>query len=174
VKWPEIRAGLVAAAIGLGLVDGCPVVDRPPPWAEGITSVIAPIRRVVLWPVSWVRPTLRISQQWTLFQAAPVEANRMSIEGLDASGTWRVLFRAGDPEHDEDADLLFYRRVRDAWDPSDGPAEQYFAFASWVTARALARHADITAARVQFERVLLDGGDVVGTGQFVHAFTRSR
>ena len=160
-RWPQLRAGLIAIAIAFGLVDGCPV----PPGAESI-------KRVVEWPVAWMRPVLRIAQQWAVYQSPGRDRYRMSIEGQGADGAWRILYRAADPQHDEDAAWIEHARVTEAWNPTDRVPIQYPEFASWITARMLANHADLVAARVRFEKIVIHPGGFDSTGQFVNTYVR--
>jgi hypothetical protein len=174
VQWRSIRAGLVAVAIGFGLIDGLPLPSKPLPWQRDVVDAVRPIQRTLEWPVRWLKPALQIGQQWTLFQAAPRDRYRMWIEARDAAGRWTPTYRADDPDHDEDAALLHYRRVRVAWDPSDEPATNYSGFCAWITARVLAHHDGATAARVRMEQIVLDGGEATTTGAFVLACERAR
>jgi hypothetical protein len=174
VRWPEVRGAAIAIAIGFGLVDGCPLPQKPAPWQRGLVDTVRSVQRIAEWPVAWIRPTLRVAQQWALFQAADRERFRMWIEGQRLDHRWELLYRAGDPEHDDDAELLEYRRVRGAWDPTDTAPGQYPAFASWITGRVLDRHPDFVAARVQMERIEIDAGGVVPTGQFTLPYLRVR
>jgi len=169
VRWPQIRAGLVAVAIAFGVIDGLPLPDKPLDWQRGAVDAIRPVQRAIEWPVRWIGPALGVTQRWTLFQAAPRERYRMWIEGRARDGSWQIVYRAGDVDRDGDEDVLRYRRMRDAWDPSDDPASNYTGFCAWMIARVLARHAEYDAARVRMEKIVLDGGELAPTGQFVLA-----
>jgi hypothetical protein len=175
-RWPEIRAGMIAIAILFGLVDGCPLPskEKTPEWEKGFVEPIRHAQRVALTPVAWVRPRLRIAQRWALYQAPAVDKFRMWIEGQDATGAWHLLFRAGDPEHDEDGALIDYTRPRGAWDPASKPPGQYGLFASWMTNRVLDGHPGFIAARVQLEQVELSPAGVRPTGRFVYPHIRQR
>jgi hypothetical protein len=154
-RWPELRAALIALAIVLGVVDGLPI-GKPP-------------------PLSWIEHTLRVSQNWGLFAAPGRDRFRMSIEGQRADGTWQILFRAGDRDHADDAEMLLYRRVRGVWDPTDQPPAQYVAFAEWEIARMLARHPELVAVRVWMEPIRIgDDGALEPSGRFVLAHARTR
>jgi hypothetical protein len=175
-RWPEIRAGLIAAAIFFGLVDGCPI---PPPnetlaWQKSIVEPVRAVRDVVRTPVAWIEPTLRVSQRWALYQAPGGPRYRMSIEGQARDGSWQILYRAADPLHDEDAPALESARVWGSWDPLDGPPPQYNQFATWVTARFLARHPELVAVRIREEHVTIEPGAVVGTGTYAFEIVRRR
>ncbi len=167
---------MIALAIGLGLVEGCPL---PPPehtseWKRGFVEPIRRAQQLVLTPVAWVSPTLRISQRWALYQAPSVDRYRLWVEGQDRSGRWQLLFRAADPEHDEDAELIDYTRPRGAWSPAQRPPAQYALFAPWMTQRVLDRHPDFIAARVQLEHVQLSTSGVRPTSRFVYPHIRPR
>jgi hypothetical protein len=174
--WPQLRAGLIALAIFFGLVDGCPI---PPPsdTPEGMKWIAEPVRavqRVVETPVAWIVPVVRASQRWALYQAPGGTRFRMWIEGRDADGAWQILFRAGDPAHDEDAAILEAARVWGAFDPTVGPPEQYGAFCVWMTGRVLARHPELRAVRVRQEKIAFVPGGIEPSGEFVFEYTRSR
>jgi hypothetical protein len=174
MRWPEVRAGLIAIAIGLGLVDGCPLPPRgeAPAWSADLVEPIRRMQAIAEWPVAWMRPRLRIAQRWALYQAPGIDRFRMSLDGQTADGTWHVLYRAGDADHDEDASLIEYARVRAAWAPSSELPSAYRRFAAWLTGRALTRHPELVAARMRLEKIRLgrDGFDSTGeyTGEYVH------
>ena len=175
-RWPEIRAGLIAIAIGFGLIDGCPL---PPPadtpaWERGFVEPVRAAQRIALSPMAWVRSVVRVSQRWALYQAPGGQRFRMVIEGEDAGGAWHVLFRAGDPDHDEDADVINCARVNGSWHASDHPADQYAAFTGWITARVLERHPELIAARVRIEKIQIVPGGFTSSGEFVWGHTYVR
>lgn len=176
MKWREIRAGLIALAICLGLVEGCPLPppDRTPAWQRGFVEPIRTVQHFVLAPVAWVPAHLRFSQRWAVYQAPKVDKFRLWVEGQDARGRWHVLFRAGDDAHQEDAALIDYSRPRGTWDPWRGMPRQYPLFAEWMTKRVLDRHADFIAARVRLENVRITGDGLVFTNTFVYPHVRLR
>ncbi len=176
MRWPEARAGLIAIAIFFGLVDGCPL---PPPhdtpeWERGLVEAIRGVQRVVEWPVAWIAPTVRVGQRWALYQAPDVKRFRMWIEGQTDDGSWRLLYRAGDPDHAEDANVLEIGRVWGAWDPTEFPPEQYRSFCTWMALRAIAHHPELVAVRVRQERIELVPGGINPTGEFAFEVMRSR
>lgn len=175
-RWPDIRAGLIAIAIAFGLVEGCPLPppEHTPAWQTGFVEPLRSVQRWALTPVAWVTPLLRVSQRWALYQAPISDRFRLWIEGLDRSGRWQLLFRAGDPAHAEDAELIDYTRPRGVWDPTTRPPGQYPLFASWMTQRVLERHPDFIAARVQLEQVELTREGLVPSGRFVFPHVRHR
>jgi hypothetical protein len=175
-RWPEVRAGLIALAIFFGLVEGCPLPppEHTPAWERGFVEPIRAVQQAVLTPVAWIRPTLRVAQRWALYQAPSPNRYRLWIEGQDMYARWHLLFRAGDSEHQEDAALLDFYRMRGTWDPSDKPPGQYAAFAGWVTARVLERHPEYVGARVRLEKVLLTDEGVTPLGQFIGQHMRQR
>ena len=174
--WPQARAGLIAVAIFFALVDGCPLPnpDKTPEWEKPFVEPIREAQQFVLTPVAWVRPRLRIAQRWALYQAPAVDRFRLWIEGMDARGHWHIVFRASDPEHTEDAELIDYTRPRGTWDPTSKPPGQYPLFARWMTARVLAKHPDFLASRVQLEQVKITPDGFVPTGRFIHPHVRHR
>ncbi len=172
----NVRAGLIAFAIALGLVDGCPL--PPPrevlPWQAPIVDAVRPVQRAVLTPFRWITSSMRFSQRWALFQVAPRDVHRLVIDGHTHGGRWQPLFIAGDPEHAAYADILEQERIRGAWDPTDRPMYQYPAFARWLTGRLLDDHPDLEVVRMRFETIEIVDGTVRGTGAFVYPFGRAR
>lgn len=173
-RWPEIRAGLIALVIFFGLVEGCPLPRNTPAWQRGFVEPIRSAQRVVLTPVAWIEPTLRVSQQWALYQAPKVDKHRLWIEGQDARGHWHLVFRAGDDAHAEDRELIDYTRPRGTWDPMRRVPQQYPAFARWITLRVLEHHPDYVAARVRLEKVRITDDGLVFTGEFVQPHMQLR
>ncbi len=175
-RWPEVRAGLIAFAILLGLIDGCPLAppEYVPAWQRGITDLVRPIQHAVLAPFKWVTLGIRFKQRWALFQVAEAERFQLQVLVRGPDGTWSMLYRASDAEHDAYGAVLDFRRVRGAWNPTDQPPFQYVPFVRWFTQRVLDDHPEIDSVRVRFEKVVLDRGKVIGTGTFVAPFLRSR
>jgi hypothetical protein len=176
VKWPELRAGAIALAIFFALVDGCPLPppDKTPDWEKPIVEPIRDAQRVVLTPVAWVRGALRVTQRWALYQAPRVDRFRLWVEGQDMQGRWRILYRASDAQHTDDAAVIDSPRVRGAYDPADVPPGQYPIFARWLTQRVLERHPELVAARVRLEKVRLTQDGFVPSGEFVQPHMRVR
>lgn len=173
--WPQVRAGLIALAIVLGLLDGCPLPDRAHRrwWNAPVDDVIRPVQRVVLRPFAWIRGGVRFSQRWALFAGASAHRYRLEVKGGRTSGTWDLLYRAGDPDHRAYADELEDERVRGAWAPYDREQERYRDYARWLSRRVLADHPEYTVVRLSFERVVIERGEVRGTGEHVlHVDTR--
>ena len=174
-RWPHARAGLIALAIAIGLVDGCPL--PPPayvrPWQAPIVDVLRPIQREVLRPFRWVQRALLVTQRWALFQVADRDRYRLEVAG-QRGGAWELLFRAGDPDHDAYATLLLDERVRGAWNPTDHAALQFLEFAPWFLGHVLAEHPELVAARLQFERIVIEDGEARGTGAYVMPVERRR
>jgi hypothetical protein len=171
VKWPEIRAGLILLAIFFALVDGCPLPEKT---SHGFIEPIRDAQQLVLTPMSWVRPTLRIAQRWALYQAPTSNGFRLWVEGQDRNAQWHVLFRAGDDEHQDDARVIDSSRPRGAWNATDVPPYQYGTFAKWIAVRVLARHPDFILARIRFEQVRTGPDGMEPTGQFVATHLRGR
>jgi hypothetical protein len=154
MQWPQIRAGLIALAIAVGLFDG--------------------VQRTTAWPVHWIGERLRVTQRWALYQAPSTAKHRLVVEGRQADGKWRVLFRGGDPAHQEDRELLDYKRPRGAWARVSFMPQQYPLFASWVITRMLAKHPELPVIRVQLEVVTITADGVVPTGTFIETRVRNR
>lgn len=168
-RWPAARAALIAVAIALALVDGCPIPDRKniPEWAYGIVDRANLARTAARRPVVKVATDLDISQRWSLFRGASRKRFRMYLEGKTATGDWQLLHRAGDPEHVEYEDLLAYRRVRGTYNPTgSNPRYQYHPFAAWMTLRALDDHPELAVARTRMEKILIGEGAYTPTGEF--------
>ena len=168
-RWPEARASLIAIAIFFGLVDGCPLPnpEHTPAWEKGFVEPIREVQNFVLTPFAWVKPRLRIAQRWALYQAPDTNRFRLWVEGMDDRGRWHILFRAADPDHNEDGELIDYTRPRGTWDPTTKPPGQYPLFARWMTARVLAKHPEFVASRVRLERVTLTPDGHAPTGTFI-------
>jgi hypothetical protein len=166
VRWPEIRAGLIALAVAIGLVEGCPIPPRAetPEWERGLVEPIRTVQHAVLTPVAWVRPALQITQRWALFQVSEAERYRFEIQGEDTAAGWHLIFRASDPDHDAYEDLIRYRRVLGAFDPIKAPPEAYLQAGQWLGHRILADQPALSAVRLRFERVTLADGEVTGSG----------
>jgi hypothetical protein len=175
-KWPEVRAGLIAFAILLGLIDGLPLAppESVPAWQREIVDVVRPIQTAALTPFKWVTQGLRFRQRWALFQGAKRDRFRFQVNVHGTDGTWSLLYRAGDPEHAGYADMLFFRRVRGAWGAADTTPQQYFPFAQWFTRRVLDEHPEIDGVQVRFEKVVIEAGRMIPTGTFAAPFVRGR
>jgi hypothetical protein len=174
-RWPQVRAGAIALAIVIGLIDGCPLPQPgyEAPWQQPIVDVVRPVQRALMRPFMWIQRALVVTQRWALFQIAPSERYRLEVHGK-RGGAWELLFRAGDPDHDAYAALLLDERVRGAWNPTDRPPLQLRPFAQWFLGHVLAEHAELSAARLRFERVVLEDGEVRGTGAYVMPMERAR
>lgn len=159
-RWPAARASLIALAIAIGLLDGCPT-------PEG-TGTVESARRWLLQPVDWVKRDLQLTQRWTLFRKASRKRFRIVVDGLDRRGEWQLLYRAGDDEHDDEyGDMLAYRRMRGTYNPR-GQLErgQYRRFARWMNRRVLADHPELVVARIRMERIEIRDGTYTPTNEF--------
>ena len=164
MRWRELRAGLIACAIVLALVEGCPI---PPPhetedWQQSYVSIIRPAQQVVMTPFRWLPRALHVTQRFALFQSAEPERYRFVIAGRTAGGVERTLFRAGDDG--PYASLLTQRRVRGVWNPTRRPTSQYAAFTRWFAQRVFADHAELDVITFRFERIHIDDGTPTSTG----------
>jgi hypothetical protein len=176
VRWPQIRAALIALAIVFGLIDGLPLPppDATPAWEAGFVDVLRHVQHTMMWPVAWMHPVFRVAQRWALYQAPEADRWRLWVEGRDPRGRWVVVFRAGDDEHTEDFAMLEYGRVRNAWDVTHEPSPQFSAFADWLTARVLDHHPEFTGARMRLEKVTLTSDGVIPLDQFAWIHVRDR
>ena len=164
MRWRDLRAGLIAVAIVLALVEGCPI---PPPhetedWQQSYVSIIRPAQQVVMTPFAWLPRALRITERFALFQSAEPDRYRFVIVGRTAGGIEHAVFRAGDDG--AYADLLTQRRVRGVWSPTLRPTSQYPAFTRWFAQRAFADHADLAVITFRFERLHIEDGTPRATG----------
>lgn len=176
MRWPQIRAGLIALAIVFGLVDGLPL---PPPsdtpaWERDFVDGLRQVQRIVLWPVRSAGWKLRIVQRWALYQAPGKDRWRMWIEGRAHSGQWVLVYRAGDSEHSEDAALLENGHVRGVWDITSNTPVELTSFADWITARVLAQHPEFTGARMRMEKIAFTTEGFTPLGQFAFIHLRDR
>ncbi len=176
MKWPEVRAGVLAVVIAFGLVEGCPlpVPGDTPAWERGFVEPIRTIQRVVLTPVAWLRPALRVTQRFALFQASDPDRVRFEVDGQDASHAWHLLYRSGDPEHDAYSGILDYRRIRGVLEPIEAPQPNYQPFCTWLAALIFADQPALAAVRFRFEQVHLEPGEVQSSGVFVYPVVKVR
>ena len=173
-RWPQLRAAMIALAIGFGLLDGLPLPDRPAPWEVSVVDGIRRVRSVVSWPVRWITPTFRVSQQWALYTAPETERWRMWLEVLGRDGRWELVYRSADPDHRDYANIVEAGRVRSVWDFSEHQPRQFDAFASWLMGRALDDHPDASRARLRMEKVHLSSDGVAPLGKFAYVHVRDR
>ena len=175
MRWRDIRAGLIAVAIFLALVEGCPL--PPPhetlPWQQGYAAIVRPMQRAIMTPFAWIPRRLRFTQRFALFQAAEPDRFRLEIHARAAGGAERLLFRAGD-DASPYAAILAQRRVRGVWNPTDRPTGQWPAFARWFANRVFAEHADVEAVTFRFARVHVEDGRPRATGAYAFELERTR
>ena len=168
---------MIALAITVGLVDGCPLPpsEYAASWQRPIVDVVRPVQRALMTPFRWITRVFVVTQRWGLFQVAPRDRYRLDVEGRRGE-SWELVFRAGDPDHDAYAGLLLDERVRGAWNPTDRAAPQFGPFSDWFLGTVLADHPEYAAARLQLERVVLapEDGEVRGSGTFVMRQERVR
>jgi hypothetical protein len=175
VRWRDLRAGLIAFAIFLGLVDGCPI--PPPhetlPWQQGYVSVIRPVQRAILTPFAWIPRGLRFTQRFALFQAAEPDRFRLEIRARTSAGVERIMFRGGDDDT-EYAPLLVQRRVRGVWNPTERPTSQWQPFVQWFADRVFADHDDVEVVTFRFARLHIEDGTPHDTGTYAFETYRYR
>lgn len=179
--WPHVRAGLVALAILVGLIDGCPIPatksvaeewqDEVKAWRRARTTVMRPFK-----PLGEL---LRLRQTWKLFPTAKLQQHRMWVEARK-TGTkdgWELLYRPHDPEHDFLADRIEYRRLRGVWNPGTrGTGSGYGPFVEWLAGQVFEARADVDRVRVRMEKVVIDPaeGGFVPSGRFELEKTQGR
>jgi hypothetical protein len=175
VRWRDVRAGLIAFAIVLALVEGCPI--PPPhetlPWQHGYVSLIRPVQRFVLKPFAWFPKRLRFTQRFALFQAAEPDRFRLEISARTASGAERSVFRAGDDDGTYTRELV-QRRVRGVWNPTDTTTGQWGLFVRWFANRVFAEHADVQVVTFRFARIRIERGIPRDTGASAFETVRYR
>ncbi len=174
--WPQIRAGLIAVAIFFGLVDGCPLPPRgvTPEWEKGFVEPIRDLQHALLVPVRFIPRALLFSGRWALYQAPGGQRYRLTIEGRLADQSWAILYRAGDPDHADDAGVIESARVWGTWDPTPTPSEQYNAWVTWLALREFDRHPEILALRVRQEKIEIIPGGFTSSGQYAFEIARER
>jgi len=167
---------LIAAAMFFGLVNGCPLPtpNKTPLWERDFVEVVRSVQHVVQWPVAWISWRLRVSQQWAVYQAPGAMRYRIWIEGETVEGQWQLLYRAKDPDHTEDSDVIEAARVWGVYDPTDGPQPEYAGFCHWITSRALERHPELVAVRVRLETGSVSRAGFSPSGKFLYGYVHPR
>lgn len=171
--WPHVRAGLVALAILVGLIDGCPIPSSkrvPDGWAD-VVKGWARARRIVMTPFKPLGELLRLRQTWKLFPTAKLEQHRMWVEArkTGTKADWELLYRPHDPDHALFADRIEYRRLRGVWNPgSKGTRTGYGPFVEWLSGEIFEHHPDFDRVRVRMEKITLDPseGGFISSGSF--------
>lgn len=186
--WRQIRAGLIALAIVLGVLDGCPLprtgTERKlarQRLGASLADTVAELEQTrdrLLRPLRPASDLLGLRQRWKLFAGAARARYRMAIETrLQGETTWRLRYRPHDDEHDFLAAQIAYRRVRGAWNPHStyGARGGYPIFAGWVADELFARDPFIFEVRVQMERILIGPrGDYRVTGELAYPIVLRR
>lgn len=179
--WPHVRAGLVALAILVGLIDGCPIPPAKsvrPEWADDIKAW-ARTRRLVMTPFKPVGELFRLRQTWKLFPTAKLQQHRMWVEARK-TGTkddWELLYRPHDPDHALHADRIEYRRLRGVWNPgTKGTRSGYGPFVEWLAGEIFQARSDVDRVRVRQEKITIDPGEggFVPSGTFELEKTQGR
>jgi hypothetical protein len=172
-QWPHVRAGLVALAIVVGLIDGCPIppAKTVPEDYRGAVKGWARLRRHVMTPFKPIGELLRLRQTWKLFPTAKIQQHRMWVEARK-SGTkagWELVYRPHDPDHDLFADRIEYRRLRGVWNPgSNGTRSGYGPFLEWLAGEIFTERPDVDRVRIRMEKIVIDPeeGGFVPSGSF--------
>lgn len=162
-KWAHWRAGLIAFALFIGLVDGCPLPEDgyDDQWNAGLIDLVKPVQHAVITPFRPVNHLFHISQKWALMQAASSERMRLTIEGRVGTGPWQIVFRAADPEHEEFADMFEHARVFGVWNPAPKPTYLYPGFVKWALEYVLDHKPELTVVRARYELVHLVDGELI-------------
>jgi hypothetical protein len=185
--WRELRAGLITLAIGLGLLDGCPLPRNGKErtiarqrLGAGLADTVAELEATRTWLLEPVRPAAELfglRQRWKLFSGAARRRYRMAIESRAGDGPWRLWYRPHDDDHAFRADAIAYRRVRGAWNPHStfGARGGYSVFAAWIADEVFAADPDATEVRVVMEKILIGPhGDYYATGEQAYPLSFKR
>jgi hypothetical protein len=166
VKWPQVRAGLIACAIAIGAIEGCPIQsDKDTPrWEKPVVDVLRSARAVALRPFTWLGDGLHVTQRFAMFEALSTDRYRIIVETQDQAHAWHLIYRIGDDDHAAYRDVIDYRRMRGTYDPVEAPSGRYRTFVGWLAARIFADDAAAVAVRVRFENIHLAPGVVTPTG----------
>ena len=181
MRWAAVRAGLIALAILVGLLDGLPIPaasERPTmekrlsPEMVKAVDAIDRARNKLLVPFRPIGDAARIRQRWKLFAGASRKRYRMRIDARTGpTAEWQLVYRVLDDDHDFMAGSIEYRRVRGAWNPhsTHGPRGGYGSFVTWVGHRVLAAYPAFTEVRVQHERIYIGPhGGYRATGEMLY------
>jgi hypothetical protein len=187
MRWAPIRAGLIALAIVVSVMEGCPVPaasERPvmerrlPHGAVKAVDEMDHVRGQLLRPFSKLFEITRVHQRWKLFAGASRKRYRMRIEArAGATAEWQLVYRVLDDDHAFMAGAIEYRRMRGAWNPhsTHGPRGGYGPFVQWVAQRVLASNPAFTEVRVQHERILIGPhGGYRATGEMLYPVVVTR
>jgi hypothetical protein len=182
--WPTLRAVLIAAAIGVGLVDGAPiptarVMETLPPILRDVSTRLQHLQTLLLVPWRPLKELFMISQRWSVFSTTGGIRYRMWVEARSGSEqAWTLLYRAHDSEHTFLGDTLGYRRVRNVYNPSRsiGAKSTYPAFVSWLAREIFERESRFDEVRVGMERgrTLPRGEGLAPLGEFDYVLVRRR
>ena len=178
MRWPHVRAALIAGACMIGLIDGCPIgspKDMQGEWGADLVESIRPVQRAVLTPFAPLGRLFKVKQRWALMQAARPDRVRFLVEGQTSpTSPWSVLYRAGDPDHTAFSSLLDHTRVSGVYNPGREVTSQYRRFVDWFLSYVLEHMPELTAVRVSYERVHLDAGTLTPTGATFMPIVRRR
>jgi hypothetical protein len=123
--------------------------------AYDVSDRLARVHRVVTTPIRPVFDLANLSQRWSLFPVADPAPYRMHVDA-DCGAGFEPLFIALDDEHDYDAAVLEYRRIRGIWNPgTSGTRPGYDAFTTWLARRIFADRPECSAVRVRFEQFFI-------------------
>jgi hypothetical protein len=182
--WRTLRAAFIAAAIGVGLVDGAPVptarvMEGFPPLLRDVSTSLQNLQATLLTPVRPIKELFLVSQRWSVFSTTGGIRYRMWVEARTGSDpTWTLLYRAQDPEHTFLGETLGYRRVKNVYNPSRsiGAKSTYGAFASWLARQIFQREPRFDEVRIGMERgrTLARGEGFAPLGEFDYVLVRRR
>ena len=105
-------------------------------------------RAVVLEPIDWWMSLGQVGQSWRLFAMADDLANALQITAHSREGD-QVLYQSGHPARRWNAELLEYRRIRAAYNPSrSGPPHTYPGLANRLGERVFETMPDVERVTV--------------------------
>lgn len=161
MRWPPIRAGLIAFAILIGMIDGCPLppANDTPAWERGWIGPVRTVQAFAMKPFNWIGNALVVHQKFAVFTSPKEKRYRLTISTQQvAGGPWTPIYRAADPDHDAYDAQIRYRRMHGTWDPINDPGPRYHQFAEWIAARIFA-DTTATGVQVRFERIWMELGE---------------
>jgi len=176
--WRTVRSLAIALVLALGFVAGWPrrIEKLVRHWPEPLAALalkLPALQATLLAPFRPVADALGIaSEDWPLFTGTGGTRYRMWLEAQGKSGrTWKLLYRAHDPEHRYFAGGLEYRRVLNIWNPHHSYiSDAYPGFARGLARRIFREDRRFVRMRVRMEEVVIlaKGRGFRPTGRFVY------
>ncbi|MEO8179613.1 MAG: hypothetical protein ABI895_12340 [Deltaproteobacteria bacterium] len=132
-----------------------------------LSSSLVEAREVALWPIEGWMSLTRSAQAWRLFGTPDEIRNvlRISAYGAAQEAVEQVLYESGDPERRWNAELLEYRRIRAAYNPSHaGPPSTYAGLGERLSQEIFGARPDVQRVRIRIDqsRIALPGQILAG------------